>query len=154
LVAASALLGIGLGGFVDCIVFHQLLPLHDLLRAHMPGAVILHGPLNLLWDGAFHAATWLMTALGLGMLWEVAGRIEGPQPTRVFLGGIALGWGLFNCVEGLRMMGLNHALQRGPEVLGDTIFLASGAPLLAVGLLMLRMAAMSARTPHPSLALH
>jgi len=153
LVLASALLGIGLGGFVDCIVFHQMLPLHDLLRAHMPDAVHLHGPLNLLWDGIFHATTWLATALGLGLLWELTGRAESKQPTGLFLGGIALGWGLFNCAEGLRMFGLYDAVQSGPEVLGDSIFLASGAPLLAVGLLLIRLTSVERLRPRPPLVL-
>ena len=33
LIAAATLLGIGMGGFVDGIVFHQLLQFHNMLSA-------------------------------------------------------------------------------------------------------------------------
>jgi uncharacterized membrane protein len=36
LVAAGALLGIGLGGFVDGILFHQILQLHNMLSNWVP----------------------------------------------------------------------------------------------------------------------
>jgi uncharacterized membrane protein len=36
LIAAGTLLGIGMGGFVDGIVFHQLLQVHNMLSAQYP----------------------------------------------------------------------------------------------------------------------
>ena len=36
LIAAGTLLGIGMGGFVDGIVFHQLLQIHNMLSAKYP----------------------------------------------------------------------------------------------------------------------
>jgi len=148
-VAASLLLGIGLGGFVDCILFHQILPLHAALREQMPSAVRLHGELNLLWDGLFHTLTWLMTAIGLGLLWQATRHRDAPHPTRMFLGGLALGWGLFNCVEGIRTLGVHRILESSPHLVGDGLFLASGAPLVVLGWLLIRLPRDATLRPPP-----
>ena len=41
LTAAGTLLGIGLGGFVDGILFHQILQLHSMLSARLPQDVLI-----------------------------------------------------------------------------------------------------------------
>ena len=47
LVTAGILLGIGLGGFVDGIVFHQILQWHNMLSARIP-------PVDLVSVGSVH----------------------------------------------------------------------------------------------------
>ena len=66
LIVAGILLGIGLGGFVDGIVLHQILQWHHMLTsAGYPATSLGNLEVNTLWDGLFHATTWVMTALGL-----------------------------------------------------------------------------------------
>ena len=78
LVAAGILLGVGLGGFVDGIVFHQLLQVHGMLSAKYPKTgvdaetALAHIQINMFWDGLFHALTWTATAVGLALLWRAA----------------------------------------------------------------------------------
>jgi uncharacterized membrane protein len=136
LIAACTLLGIGLGGFVDGIIFHQILQLHGMLSAKLPRTSLLHAEVNMFWDGLFHAFTWLMTSVGLGMLWHAMGRREVPHATRTFVGSMILGWGVFNFVEGginHGILGLHHVVENGNHLLWDTVFLGSGAILITLG---------------------
>ena len=64
-VAAGVVLGIGMGGFVDGILFHQILELHNMLSARVLRDSLIHEQINMFWDGLFHAFTWTMVALGL-----------------------------------------------------------------------------------------
>jgi len=74
LIAAGTTLGIGLGGFVDGILFHQFLQLHNLLTAKYrktgvdAATAVVNIEINMFWDGLFHTFTWTMTALGLALL--------------------------------------------------------------------------------------
>src|SRR5215203_4700810 len=102
LIAAGTLLGIGLGGFVDGILFHQLLQVHNMLSAKYPTRESLaNAEINMFWDGLFHTLTWATTAVGLTLLWRAGQRADVPWSTRTFVGSLLLGWGLFNLVEGV-----------------------------------------------------
>jgi uncharacterized membrane protein len=142
LISAGALLGIGMGGFVDGIVFHQLLQVHNMLSAKYPvrdvdvQTLAVHLEVNMFWDGLFHVFTWIMTALGLAMLWRVVRRGDGPLSTRTFVGSLALGWGIFNLVEGIinhHLLHLHHVTETANHLAWDIAFLISGVVLIAVG---------------------
>ena len=85
LIAAGTLIGIGMGGFVDGILFHQILQLHNMLSAKYPktgvdaATALANVEINMFWDGLFHAGTWAMTALGIALLWRAAGRPDVPS---------------------------------------------------------------------------
>src|SRR4051812_23008007 len=76
LIAAGVLLGIGLGGFVDGILLHQLLQLHSMLSARLPQDTVVNIKTSMVWDGLFHALTWIATSIGVSMLWH-AGKTQG-----------------------------------------------------------------------------
>ncbi len=58
LMRAGILLGVGLGGFVDGIVLHQILQRHHMLSGGpYPPTSLENLEANTLWDGLFHAAT-------------------------------------------------------------------------------------------------
>ena|SRR3712207_2049357 len=136
LISASTLLGIGLGGFLDGIVFHQLLQTHSMLSAKISRDTIVGLETNMFWDGVFHIFTWLVTALGLVLLWRATARADVPHSTKTLIGGLALGWGLFNLVEGLidhHILHLHHVVERANHSGYDLAFLASGAVLMLVG---------------------
>ena len=60
-IVACVLLGVGLGGFVDGIVLHQVLQWHHMLTAtgDHPADTVAGLEANTLADGLFHAATWV-----------------------------------------------------------------------------------------------
>ena len=145
LIVASILLGVGLGGFVDGILLHQVLQWHHMLTsAGFPADSVANLKIDTLGDGLFHAATWLITAVGLGLLWAALGRPDVPRSTRTLVGGLVLGWGSFNLVEGLidhQLLGLHHVNETAPRdqwLVWDLGFLALGLALFIVGAALIR----------------
>jgi uncharacterized membrane protein len=100
LVAAGLLLGVGMGGFVDGILLHQLLQWHNMLASVLPVTDLVSSKVNMFWDGMFHAFTWLTTFAGLLLLFRAGARADVPWSGRIFAGTLIGGWGLFNLVEG------------------------------------------------------
>jgi uncharacterized membrane protein len=142
LIAAGVLIGAGLGGFVDGIVLHQILQWHHMLSAKMPPDNLVATKVNMYWDGIFHAAVWVLTVVGLRMLWTAGSRPDVPWSGATFLGGLSLGWGLFNVVEGLidhELLGLHHVYEYTPNKLPwDLAFLVFGVLLLLLGCILIR----------------
>lgn len=141
ILSAGALLGMGLGGFLDGIVFHQILQLHSMLSNRVPRDSIVNVEINMFWDGIFHAGCWLLVAMGVGLLfWTLTRRRQLPPTGRAFLGALLIGWGLFNLVEGLidhQLLALHHVHQGG-DLRWDQVFLASGVALCGVGVALRR----------------
>lgn len=136
LVAAGTCLGIGMGGFVDGILFHQILQWHNMLSAVRPPTTLVNAEINMFWDGLFHALTWTMTALGIALLWRATGRPDVLRSTRALVGALALGWGLFNLVEGVidhHLLNIHHVVERPGHLPYDLAFLTSGVLLIAGG---------------------
>lgn len=139
-VSAGVLLGLGLGGFFDGIVLHQVLQWHHMVTsAGYPADSVRNLEINTLLDGLFHAATYAFTVAGLVILWRHARREHARWTTRRLAGGLLLGWGLFNVVEGLvdhQLLGLHHVNETAPVeqwLYWDLGFLAWGAAMAAVG---------------------
>ncbi|ODS59397.1 MAG: hypothetical protein ABS36_00205 [Acidobacteria bacterium SCN 69-37] len=96
---------------------------------------------NMQWDGWFHAATLVLTIIGVLMLWSEARRGEAPGRMSVLIGQMILGWGVFNLAEGVinhHLLELHHVRDLPVHVpLYDWVFLAVGGVLLiVVGLAM------------------
>jgi len=137
LISAGVLMGAGLGGFVDGIVFHQILQWHHMLSSYIPPYDLVNLKVNMFWDGVFHAGDWMMTVMGLGLLWRAGQRRDVSWSGRTFLGSLLGGWGLFNLVEGLidhEWIGLHHVRESADHPAAwDSAFLAWGAVMLAAG---------------------
>lgn len=137
LISAGALLGIGLGGFVDGIVLHQILQVHNMLSAKRPKDSIVNMEINMVWDGLFHAFCWIMAALGLWMLWRAVTRPDAPLSGKTLLGAMVFGWGLFNFVEGVidhHVLHIHHVVERLGVSVWDWAFLGvGGIGFMAVG---------------------
>ena len=74
-VSAGILFGLGLGGFFDGIVLHQVLQWHHMAtNAGYPPDSVENLKLNTLLDGLFHASTYIFVVVGLIMLWRTAHR--------------------------------------------------------------------------------
>lgn len=143
LVRAGVVLGAGLGGFFDGIVFHQVLQWHHVLSAHPDPGVAGDLRLNVLADGLFHVVTYLATALGVWLLYRAWRSTGTPASGRTLLGGTLVGWGLFNLAEGLvnhQLLGLHHVRPDGPGgvLVWDAAYLLWGALFVAVGYALVR----------------
>lgn len=141
LVAAGVLLGVGLGGFFDGILLHQLLQWHNMLASIRPPDDLVSAKVNMFWDGLFHAFTWLTTLAGVVMLWRAGRRADVPWSGRTLAGAMLGGWGLFNFVEGVidhQLLGVHHVKPGPYQLEWDLGFLASGVLLMLVGWLLAR----------------
>jgi uncharacterized membrane protein len=143
LVSSGILIGTGMGGFVDGIVLHQILQWHNMLSTIRPPTDIITMKYNMLWDGLFHAFTWIVTAAGLARLWNAGQRDDVPWSTRTLVGAMFLGWGLFNFIEGLidhQILGIHHVHPGEGQLAWDLGFLASGLIMIAAGWASIRSA--------------
>lgn len=144
------LLGIGLGGFIDGIVLHQILGWHHMISARSDDL-----RLNTIADGFFHAAAFAAVVAGLFWLWRrVTGGTGGTRrpPTAALIGALIAGWGLFNVVEGIidhHILRVHHVREGANATAYDVGFLVLSGLLLAGGLLLHRRADRAARGgPH------
>ena len=143
LISAGLLLGVGLGGFLDGIAFHQILQVHNMLSAVRPKTTLVDAEVNMFWDGLFHAFTWIVTTIGLTKLWRAGARPDVPWSGRTLVGSMLAGWGLFNFVEGLidhHLLGLHHVVERLGVSVFDYAFLSSGVVLIVAGFAMIKSA--------------
>lgn len=138
--SAGILLGLGLGGFFDGIVLHQLLQWHHMVTsAGYPADSVRNLELNTLLDGLFHASTYIFVVAGLVILWRHAHRAHARWSTRLLTGTLLMGFGIFNLVEGLidhHMLGIHHVNETAPQeqwLYWDVGFLVWGAIMLIGG---------------------
>lgn len=143
-VSAGLLFGLGLGGFFDGIVLHQILQWHHMLTsAGYPADSVANLQLNTLADGLFHASTYVFVLLGLLILWRAARRTHLHWSGKLLAGSMLMGFGIFNLVEGLinhQILGLHHVNETVPReqwMWWDLGFLAWGAAMLAIGWMLL-----------------
>jgi len=137
-VLAGVVLGLGLGGFFDGIVFHQVLQWHHMLSAHPDPGVAGNLRLNVLWDGLFHVATYVLTVAGVALAWRAWRRGETQPSGRALLGATVAGWGGFNLIEGAVnhfLLGIHHVWPDGPGgvLVWDLAFLAWGGAFVLLG---------------------
>ena len=91
---------------------------------------------NTLWDGLFHASTWVFVVVGLFVLWRAL-KAGHPWTWRSLTGLLLIGWGIFNLVEGIvdhHIFSIHHIRDDVADPLWwDLGFLALGALLVALG---------------------
>lgn len=152
LLAAGLLLGAGLGGFLDGILLHQVLQWHNMISAQNPPVDLASAKVNMFWDGIFHLGVWLVTLLGLRLLWVAARRPDVPWVGRILVGAMLLGWGAFNVVEGgvdHLILELHHVYEAARNPLqADLAFLAFGVALIVVGMLLVGKPVAEAQSGH------
>lgn len=147
LISAGILLGTGMGGFVDGIALHQILQWHNMLSSVRPPTDLVSMKYNMVWDGLFHAFTWIMVGLGVWRLWVAGKRPDVAWSARTFVGSLLLGWGLFNFVEGMidhQILGLHHVHPGAGQLTWDLGFLAFGVIEIVAGWSTIRAARIAA----------
>jgi uncharacterized membrane protein len=131
----SFVLGFGLLGAFDGIVFHQLLQWHSVyMHTDHHGQIIS--------DGLFHSLTVITLVIGAVLLWLAGHPSDIEKGKRLLVAGILMGGGTFNLVEGIidhHILQIHHVKQGDPnELLYDLAFLASGLILLVIGIMINR----------------
>lgn len=142
LTSASIILGIGLGGFIDGILFHQILQSHNMLSNKIPATDYVGKSINMAWDGIFHVFCLVVVFIGMVLLWKLLYKTDVDRSEKLFYGGLLLGWGLFNIVEGV----LNHHVLKWHNVielapnhdLGNYTFLGISFIVLFVGYMLVK----------------
>ena len=145
-VVPALLLGVGLGGFFDGIVLHQLLQWHHLVSTQVPVVDVPTLEANTFADGLFHQAMWLVTIVGVAALCRQLAAVD-RLPARALVGGALIGWGAFNVVdEAVFHVALNlHHIRPGPDVvMWDLVFAGWGVAMVAAGLSVLALRRRSA----------
>ncbi len=138
-VSAGIFLGLGLGGFFDGIVFHQLLQWHHVVSGWYPIDSTDNLKLNIFWDGIFHSGTYVLVMTGVFILWRSARRLYRGWLNMSLMGSVLVGWGSFNLIEGVvnhAVLGIhrvNELADPSHRVLWDIAFLLWGACMIAGG---------------------
>jgi uncharacterized membrane protein len=138
-------MGLGLGGFVDGILLHQILQWHHMLTGQQGGepmSTVAGLEANTLADGFFHVATWIMVAVASWLTLRAWQEGEMAPPWRAHIGMLLAGWGIFNVVEGLvdhQLLGIHHVRDDlGGPIEWDLGFLLLGVLLVVGGLALAR----------------
>ena len=137
--APALIMGLDLGGFVDCIVLHQIRQWHHMLTGtdDHPMGTIAGLETNTLADGFFHLATWFLVVAATLLTVRAWQRRELAPPWRAHFGTLLAGWGVFNVVEGVidhQLLGIHHVRDDLGAPLGwDLGFLALGLLLIVGG---------------------
>ncbi|GHD44370.1 DUF2243 domain-containing protein [Mycetocola manganoxydans] len=129
---SGILLGVGIAGFVDEVVFHQLLRWHHFYDRSTPAV-------GLVSDGIFHAFSWFATVAALFLFADIRRR-RTFEPSR-WWGGILIGCGAFQLYDGIiqhKLFGL-HQIRYDVDLLPydltwniiAVVLIAGGVVLLA-----------------------
>jgi uncharacterized membrane protein len=142
LITAGIVLGIGQAGFFDGIIFHQILQWHHMFSNVKSDATVAGLELNTLGDGLFHLFDWSMTLLGIVLLWQAATKTQ-VLSTPTFVSSLMIGFGLFNCLEGLidhQILGIHHVRSGEYTLIYDFAYLAISGFIAIVGWMILKSA--------------
>lgn len=140
LLASGLVLGLGLGGFLDGIVIHQLLGWHHMLSNWYPPTSPHNEHINMIGDALFHLACWLLTVTGIMLLLRAVPH-HGPGSARRLTGWMITGWGVFNLIEGATdhlILGVHHVRPGPHQLTYDLGFLVVAAVLILTGAALAR----------------
>ncbi len=98
-ITAAAVTGVGLSGFFDGILLHQVLQWHHLLSL-VPGETWRSIENQILADGLFHVLMYGVTAIGLLLLWRARQDLSKDGAGARHVGsGFLLGFGIWNIID-------------------------------------------------------
>ena len=143
--ASAILIGIGLAGLIDIIIFHAILQWH-----HTSSHIIIPNTIealqtNLLHDGLFLSFSLIITIAGVILLWHASSsnnKNSMLSDKRSFIGLALIGFGGFNTIEGIinhLVLEMHHVIDvANPLVFDLTFLVVGGLAFLAAGGLLLR----------------
>lgn len=134
------LTGTGLGAFLDGIVLHQILQWHHLVSEFRSPDDLRGLEQNTFWDGVFHFAVWIVVLAGL--LWLARVRTDAQAlGTRRVVGGLLIGWGIFNVIDEIvfhLLLEAHHIRMVENYQVYDAAYTVLGVLLIASGYLLSR----------------
>ena len=151
--AAAILFGLGLGGFVDDLVFREVLQWPRVGGAPYPPIPLENLCTSTRWDGLFHGVTCMFLVAGIALLWRRASRREVYWSNELLLGGVLVGWGASNLAVGLvanallRLHHVNETLPLTKQPHWDLAFLAGGLLMVPCGRALQRRGRGRQRSP-------
>lgn len=85
-----------------------------MLSAKIPATEYIGKSVNMFWDGIFHFFCLVVVLIGVVLLWKLLWRKDVNRSGKLLGGGLLLGWGLFNIVEGVidhHMLKLHNVME-------------------------------------------
>lgn len=142
---SSILLGIGLAGLVDIIIFHAIMQWHHTISHKITPNTIESLQLNILYDGIFLSFSLIITIIGIVLLWFASNSNKKNAVVFnkwLFVGLIFIGFGGFNTIEGIinhHILEIHHVIDVPNPLVFDLIFLiVGGLAFLIIGAILLR----------------
>jgi uncharacterized membrane protein len=144
-VISAILIGIGIAGLIDIIIFHEILQWH-----HTSSHIIIPNSIeslriNILHDGVFLAFSLIITISGIIILWVSQSSKDKDyflSYKRSFIGLVFIGFGGFNTIEGIinhHILQMHHVIEVPDPFMFDLTFLViGGLVFLALGMIMLK----------------
>jgi uncharacterized membrane protein len=143
--ASAILIGIGLAGLIDIIIFHAILQWHHTSSHIIIPNTIESLQMNLLHDGLFLSFSLIITIAGVVLLWHASSSNNKNSllsNKRSFIGLALIGFGGFNTIEGIinhLVLEMHHVIDVANPLVFDLAFLVvGGLAFLAAGGLLLR----------------
>jgi len=139
---AGYLLGFSLGGFFDGIVLHQVLQWHHLLSG-IDRAPFSDLRVQILADGLFHAAMYIIAAIGLLKLLQARYALVDRSADRLLAADLLIGFGAWHVVDAILshwLLGIHRIRMDVPNpLLWDILwFVLFGVLFIAAGILLRR----------------
>lgn len=152
--SAAVITGIGLGGFLDGIIFHQILQWHGMLSNKIPPITVINKSVNMFWDGIFHLFVFCATLVGMLRIWRLSQKMTTDHSGKRLLGGMLLGWGLLNVVEGVinhHVLELHNVREGMHASVWNYGFLIFSALIISCGIILTRRrkSVVKIATPEP-----
>lgn len=139
---AGGIIGFGLGGLVDVLIFHLVLQVHHLISGIVPPTTPRGLRLNLVADGLFSLAMVAIVIAGFVLFWRTLPLADRSRSAGLFAGASVAGAGVFNLYDGTidhYVLGLHHVTQWPPNPdLFDVLWVIGSVVLLAAGVLTIR----------------
>lgn len=140
LITAGLCLGIGLGGFFNEIMGWQILQWHQMLSSRVPPVTLAAVNFNMAWNGVTYVMNLALTVTGVALLFRAARR-GATMSSRVLVGAMLGGWGLFAVVEGVidhHLFGVHHVRSGPHELAWDLAYLIIGTLVMVIGAALAR----------------
>ena len=141
---SAILIGIGLAGLIDIIIFHEILQWHHTASHKIIPNTMESLQMNIAYDGVFLAFSLIITISGIVLLWYASssnGKNIMLSNKWLFVGLVFVGLGGFNTVEGVvnhHILEMHHVIDVADPFAFDFAFLIVGglAFLVAGGILL------------------
>jgi len=135
---AGLVLGIGIGGLADGIVLHQLLQWHHFIcpggDCHPTDSSVMEHVIQA--DGLFNLAMWLITLIGLVLLFRAGKQRMAMWSGQLLAGALIVGWGFINLLDSVinHYLLQTHHVRQGPDQgYYDLLFLVLSVVLMVGG---------------------